>query len=504
MLPLVMLLAACTAEETRPLTVKVTRASVTSSVTATGSLQAIKEQKLGFSNSGKLVELNVSVGQQVEPGQVLARIDDFDARQELAAARARLEQEQAALDRAREGHHVNAADADVEHAKKVLRATKEQADAIDKANASAVDQAERQLELDQEFLEAAEDRADRNRCDDTSRDARREGEAEAEDDGRPEDGSWGVFPASTRCVPEDEPDPEVQAAERQVQASQAALAEAKEKERVDHAQQELAIANARRDLEAADNEAKTVRGERPHAIDEQAAVVAQVQVDVDVAQRELDETVLRSPVAGKVANINGVVGEFLGSGSGTTALAPGSTVPLPDTNTGVSQDDSGGGSDSGPGGSAFIVLDDVDAFQMVAPFAEADATRLQLHQPVQVTFDAVPDLVRAGTVTSIAPTGTDIQGVTSYYATIILNEFDPRLRDGQTAAAHVVVDQLDQVLAVPNAALLQSGQTGVVTVLNRDGTHRQVQVELGLAGDSITQVLSGLEEGQEIVVAKSK
>jgi multidrug efflux pump subunit AcrA (membrane-fusion protein) len=118
-----------------------------------------------------------------------------------------------------------------------------------------------------------------------------------------------------------------------------------------------------------------------------------------------------------------------------------------------------------------------------------------------VTFDAVPDLERTGTVVGIAPTGTDIQGVTSYYATIVLNELDPRLMDGQTASANVIVDQLDDTLVVPNAAILQSGQSGVVTVLDPDGSHRQVQVELGLAGDSVTQVVAGLHEGQQIVVA---
>ena len=317
------------------------------------------------------------------------------------------------------------------------------------------------------------------------------------------DGDWGVVvPASARCERTDESDPEVQAAERQVRASKAALAQAEEKERVDHTQHELAIANARRDLGAAENEAEAVRGERPHIIDEQAAVVGQMQAEVDRAQRARDETVLRSPVGGKVATINGVVGELIGAGSGTTALAPGGTVPLPDTNTGVSSDESGGGAGGGPGGSAFIVLDNVNTFQMVAPFAEADAARLELHQQVEVTFDAVPDLVRVGTVISIAPTGTDIQGVMSYYATIVLDELDPRLKDGQTAAVQVVVDKRDDVLVVPNAALLQSGQTGVVTVVDRDGAHRQVQVELGLAGDSVTQVISGLEKGQEVVVAQ--
>jgi HlyD family secretion protein len=214
------------------------------------------------------------------------------------------------------------------------------------------------------------------------------------------------------------------------------------------------------------------------------------------------DTVLRAPVAGRIGSINGTVGEFLGAGSGTTALAPGGSVPLPDTGSGVSSSDDLGGDGDRPGGSAFIVLNDVNTFQLVAPFAEADAARLQPNQPVEVKFDAVPDLKRTGSVVSIAPTGTDIQGVTSYYATIVLNEADPRLKDGLTASAEVVVDKLDNVLVVPNAAVQRSGSTGVVTVREQDGTQRQVQVGLGLAGDAVTQIVSGLREGQQVVVAQ--
>lgn len=154
-----------------------------------------------------------------------------------------------------------------------------------------------------------------------------------------------------------------------------------------------------------------------------------------------------------------------------------------------------------PGGSSFIVLGDVQSFRIVAPFAETDAALVQPNQAVEVTFDAIPDLTRSGRVASIAPTGTDIRGVTSYYAVIVLNELDSRLRDGLTASANVVVDHRDDTLAVPNAALVHSGRSGTVTVLEPDGSQRQVQVELGLVGDSATQVVSGLREGQQVLVA---
>jgi HlyD family secretion protein len=149
------------------------------------------------------------------------------------------------------------------------------------------------------------------------------------------------------------------------------------------------------------------------------------------------------------------------------------------------------------------VLDNLNTFQVVVPFAEADAARVEPNQKVDVTFDSVPDLVRHGTVVAVAPTGTNIQDVTNYYVTIVLNELDPRLKDGQTAQTSVIVSQLENVLVVPNGAIQQGGSTGVVSVLQPDGSQRQVQVQLGMVGDGVTQVLSGLREGQRVVVAQS-
>jgi HlyD family secretion protein len=494
---LVLPLAACGEDQEEPLVVPVTRASVTTTATATGTLQAITEQNLGFAVAGRLAELDVVVGQHVEAGQVLAKLDDFEVREELERAQGLLAQQRAVLGRIRAGNDVAAAEADVARAQDVLEATEEQADAVNEANDAAVEEAERQLAFDQENLDEAEDRAsaDRADCDDSFG-----------GDGRREDGPVRLRGPvrSEACDRTDASDDRVDVAERRVRASEAALEHAEQKAQVDSAEQDVAVENARRDVTTAQNEAEAARIDRPYDIDEQIAVADQAAADVDLAQRAVDDTVLRAPVAGTVASVNGVVGEFIDAGSGTTPLAPGGAVPLPAGNSAVSSQQSGGAESERPGGSAFIVLDDVNTFQLVAPFAEVDTARLEPNQPVEVSFDAIPELTRTGTVVAIAPTGTDIQGVTSYYASIVLNELDPRLKDGLTAVANVVVAQKDDVLVVPNAAVLQGGGgTGVVTVLEGDGAQRQVQVELGLQGDSVTEVVSGLEEGQQVVVAQA-
>ena len=94
--------------------------------------------------------------------------------------------------------------------------------------------------------------------------------------------------------------------------------------------------------------------------------------------------------------------------------------------------------------------------------------------------------------------------MTNYYATILLNESDPRLKAGQTAEAGVHTSSKDNVLVVPNGAVIrQSGRTSV-TVPGPDGQPRQVPFQPGMVGDDNTEVLSGLSEGQPILLPQAQ
>ena len=227
-------------------------------------------------------------------------------------------------------------------------------------------------------------------------------------------------------------------------------------------------------------------------------MVRDAQAQVAIAQRDVDNTVLRAPVAAVVSAVNGAPGEFVGDASGTTAMAPGSSAALPDT-TDVSGD-SGNGGTPAPGGSAFMVLNNIDTFQLVVPFEESDASRVVPNARVEVTVDAIPDLRAPATVLAIAPSGDSGSGVVRYYATIVLTGNDPRLRDGQTALADVMVDSVDNVLRVPSAAVRNDNGRSTVDVRGPDGNPVPTPFEAGLVGDEFTQVVSGLNEGQELVL----
>ena len=511
MLPLALVVVACgTGAGSEPTTVRVTRGTVERTVAATGTLQAITEENLGFAKSGKLVDLMVTVGQHVNGGQVLARQDDFDAQADLRQAQAKLDRHQARLDRIRDGNHADAAADDKDAAKDVLGATRDESDAVDQANSDSLDRAHQQLEEDRGSLSQTQAQlgADQAKCNRSVTGGSHRYDGYGDNADITSKGQRGLLLESPldlhspSCDRAERGKAEVAGYQRRIQRGRDEIAWIERRRDIDHAKQRVVVENARRESTAARDAADGAQSDRPHDIEEAEANVADAQVEVERARRHVDDTVLKAPVAGIVASINGTVGEYVGTAAGTTPLAPGSRASLPDLDSGTGAKDSTAPKAQRPGGPAFLTLKDVDSFQVIAPYEEADAAQIAANQKVEVTFDAVPGLTAPGTVATVAPTGTQIQDVTNYYVTVVLNGVDPRLKGGLTAETRVVVGSIDNVLVVPTAAVARGGQSGVVQVMAPDGTTRRVQVSLGLIGDTNTEVVDGLREGQQVILAQ--
>ena len=540
----VLMVASCTSEEpTQPSTATVERAAVTTGVSATGSLSAITQQNMGFPNGGQLTNVFVKVGDRVEAGQVLATVDDFFLRQTLLQQEGQLRSQQAALDRLSNSPVASGAQESVDKAQEIVEATRKQNKATLDAAEVAIDNAERQLAVDKDALDDAKDRLARSRkacghdnpydgteTQDGSGSAgesqqsgggqQQSGDSDSteDEDSSGDDDSFEVEPSSwTRsgssgsvpnqntpactAVPSDEA--AVNAAEQQVAASQTTLRNAQEQRDVEKASGDLAVANAEQAVQNAQNTADSEQSDRPFDIDEQRGAVVSQQAAVVAAQRDVDDATLRAPVAGTISALNGVVGEYLAPSSGTSALAPGSGAPIPGVESPSAQQAAAGGgaNPARPGGEQFLVMDNIDAFQVVVPFNEADAATIAPNQKVNILVDAVPDLTLTGTVQTVAPTGTAISGVVTYYVTVVVGNTDPRLKDGQSVRATVVTEEINNVLTVPSAAVRQENGRSTVTVLDADGTQKSVPFEAGKVGADRTQVLSGLREGQQVVLS---
>jgi HlyD family secretion protein len=508
---------ACTAEQPPPPTLRVDRGTVATTVSASGTLVAITQQNLGFPQGGKLKDVLVGVGTKVEAGQELARLDDFALQQTLEQRKAGLAQQQAQLDKIRNGNSIDAAQATLDQAKNILDATEDSVDATNNANSSATDRAEKQLDFDRKSLDLAEGRLDDDKkaCGSGSRSAQSPANKEQEQTNAHKTSSgllgMGTSEPSTQSAPASStpaPNPAcdriaadkqaVEDAKRVVLSSQTALDAARERENVDAASGRLQIENAKQSIVSAQNELDGAGSDKPSDTSAQEAAVRDAEAQVALAQRDVDNTVLRAPIAGVVSVINGAKGEFVAAASGTTAMAPGSSAALPEV--GTSGGAGGGGPSPAPGAGTFMVLNNIDSFQLVVPFEESDASRVAPNQRVEVTVDAVPDLRADATVLAIAPSGNSATGVVRYYATIVLTEHDDRLHDGQTALANVMVQAVDNVLRVPSAATRTDAGRLVVDVRGPDGAPIPTPFQAGLAGDEFTEVVSGLTEGQELVL----
>jgi multidrug efflux pump subunit AcrA (membrane-fusion protein) len=105
-------------------------------------------------------------------------------------------------------------------------------------------------------------------------------------------------------------------------------------------------------------------------------------------------------------------------------------------------------------------------------------------------------------VAFISPVGTTLAGVVSYDTTITLENPVGGLKDGMSATAEVIIERSDDVLLIPNRAIRGTLQNPKVVVLVNEQQEER-EIALGLTDGINTEVLSGLEEGEEVVLPTS-
>jgi HlyD family secretion protein len=479
----------------------VARATITDQVSSSGAVAASASENVGFAKGGKLTSLKVRVGDRVTAGQVVATVDTFAARQVLKQQKANLAAQAAALDRVIDSPSVSGAQATLSQSRVILTATRRQISAVGTADDSAIHRARAQLRAARRTAAKADDAVDA-------------AQAACKVPGTP--------PAT--CAAQVASASSSQAsAEQGVEAAKTTLTAAEQKKKVDAAAGQVSVETSRQGIVTAQNALSSASSDRPHAIDQQLALVRGAEVLVRSAQKDVDDGTLAAPTDGVVSAINGVVGEYLSPSSGTTALAPGSRAAIPGSGSAASGAGAGGAGAGGagaggagaggagagaaairPGGSQFLVLSRARSFQVVVPFEESDAAQIASGQRVSVRFDAIPGLTEDGTVVALSPSASAISGVISYYVTVRLEGRNSRLRDGQTARVDVTTAERENVLSVPNAAVRRQGDTDIVVVVEPDGRQRIVTIRAGLVGADRTEVVSGLSEGQRVILSSSR
>jgi len=146
-----------------------------------------------------------------------------------------------------------------------------------------------------------------------------------------------------------------------------------------------------------------------------------------------------------------------------------------------------------------IRLVDPSKIEMSGVIDEIDIATVKLGQEANITLDALPDKEVRGRVTFISQIGTIQAGVVSYKTTITLEKPDEELRDGMSATAEIIIDRRDDVLLIPNRAIQGSWDKPWVEVVVGEET-QQREVTLGLSDGINTEILSGLKDGERVVL----
>jgi HlyD family secretion protein len=196
----------------------------------------------------------------------------------------------------------------------------------------------------------------------------------------------------------------------------------------------------------------------------QQNAVKLAQIQVDTAKANLQGAVIVAPFDGTISSVGANVGEMVGS-------------------------------------SPLITIVDLTSMHLEASIAETDIGKISKGQTVNITFDSLPTLTLPGTVTAIAPSGVLQSGVNTYIVYVTPTRTDPRLLAGLTSTANVVIQQVSNVVYVPNRAIKIVGGQKTVAVEQPDGAIVTQQVQTGLSNETNTEITAGLTKGEMVGIA---
>jgi macrolide-specific efflux system membrane fusion protein len=144
-----------------------------------------------------------------------------------------------------------------------------------------------------------------------------------------------------------------------------------------------------------------------------------------------------------------------------------------------------------------------DRLTVNAQVDETDIAQVKLGQRATVVIDAYPDRPIEATVAQIAYDARTVQNITIYEIDVLPREIPPFLRSGMTASVTFHVASRPAVLQVPSAAVRQrDGRAYVLVPGAKPGAPpREQEIGTGASGDGRVEVVTGLEEGQAVLVA---
>jgi len=134
---------------------------------------------------------------------------------------------------------------------------------------------------------------------------------------------------------------------------------------------------------------------------------------------------------------------------------------------------------------------------------EADIAHVYMGQPARIKVESFRDRYFQGKVTKISPMGVEKDNVTTFEVRVSINNPGGELKAQMTANAEILLDEHKNVLTVPENAVLYDNQKNTSVEIPDKGQKegkRKVPVKVGLSNGSVTEIVSGLKEGDQVVL----
>jgi HlyD family secretion protein len=204
------------------------------------------------------------------------------------------------------------------------------------------------------------------------------------------------------------------------------------------------------------------------------AQVAQSQASLKQLEEQLNYTTILAPMDGEILSRDVEKGDAVSS-----ILVLGSTATL------------------------VMTVGDTTEVYVQGKVDEADIAHVYLGQQARIKVESFRDRVFNGKVTKIAPMGVEKDNVTTFEVRVSISNTGGELKANMTANAEILLDEHKGVLTVPENAVLYDAQKNASVEIpdktQKEGK-RKVPVTVGLSNGSVTEITSGLKEGQQVVL----
>ena len=235
--------------------------------------------------------------------------------------------------------------------------------------------------------------------------------------------------------------------------------------------------NANRDYLAAltkRDSAKAQLGVDGAKLKQAKAQVAQSQATLNQLNEQLSYTTILAPMDGVVLSRDVEIGDAVSS-----ILVLGSTATL------------------------VMTVGDTKEVYVKGKVDEADIAHVYMGQPARIKVESFRDRYFQGKVTKISPMGVEKDNVTTFEVRVSINNPGGELKAQMTANAEILLDEHKGVLTVPENAVIYDAQKNASVEVpdkkQKEGK-RKVPVKVGLSNGSVTELLSGLKEGDQVVL----